>query len=72
MAYVDHISVDGAQYDIQDKEAVSFAQNQTLTDAQQEQARANIGAGSAADVSDLKTDLSYPRNTGNTNNSMVY
>lgn len=57
MAYVDHISVDGVQYDIRDAEAVSYEQEQTLTDAQQEQARANIGAGSEADVADLKSHL---------------
>lgn len=53
MAYTDHIVVDGVQYDVRDKEAVSFAQEQTLTEAQQEQARENIGAGSAEDVEDL-------------------
>lgn len=57
MAYVDHISVDGVQYDIRDAEAVSFEQEQTLTDAQQEQARANIGAGSEVDVADLKSQM---------------
>lgn len=57
MAYVDHISVDGVQYDIRDAEAVSFEQEQTLTDVQQEQARANIGAGSEADVADLKSQI---------------
>lgn len=55
MAYVDHISVDGVQYDIRDAEAVSFEQEQTLNDVQQEQARANIGAGSEVDVADLKS-----------------
>lgn len=55
MSYVDHISIDGIQYDIRDAEAVSFEQEQTLTDAQQEQARANIGAGSETDVADLKS-----------------
>lgn len=53
MAYTDHIVVDGVQYDLRDKEAVSFAQEQTLTETQQEQARENIGAGSAEDVEDL-------------------
>lgn len=57
MAYADHIIVDGVQYDIQDQEAVSFAKEQVLTDAQQGQARANIGAGSAKEVDGLKTDL---------------
>lgn len=57
MSYVDHISIDGVQYDIRDAEAVSFEQNQTLTDAQQEQARANIGAGSETDVADLKSQI---------------
>lgn len=57
MAYVDHISVDGVQYDIRDAEAVSFEQEQTLNDVQQEQARANIGAGSEADVADLKSQI---------------
>lgn len=63
MAYVDHISVDGVQYDIRDAEAVSFEQEQTLTDAQQEQARTNIGAGSETDVTELKSqfdDVSEP------------
>lgn len=55
MSYVDHISIDGAQYDIRDAEAVSFEQEQTLTDAQKAQARANIGAGSEADVDELKS-----------------
>ena len=59
MSYVDHISIDGVQYDIRDAEAVSFEQEQTLTDAQQEQARANIGAGSETDVADLKSALNY-------------
>lgn len=54
MAYTDHIVVDGVQYDLRDKEAVSFAQQQTLTAVQQEQARENIGAGSAEDVDALK------------------
>lgn len=57
MAYVDHISVDGVQYDIRDAEAVSFEQEQTLNDVQQEQARANIGAGSETDVADLKSQM---------------
>jgi len=57
MAYVDHISVDGVQYDIRDAEAVSFEQEQTLNDVQQEQARANIGAGSETDVADLKSQI---------------
>ena len=57
MAYTDHIVVDGVQYDVLDKEAVSFAQEQTLTETQQEQARENIGAGSAADVVDLKSQM---------------
>lgn len=57
MAYVDHISIDGVQYDIRDAEAVSFEQEQTLNDVQQEQARANIGAGSEGDVSDLKSHV---------------
>lgn len=56
MAYADHIVVDGAQYDLRDKEAVLF-EAQTLTAAQQAQARENIGAGSAEDVVDLKNDL---------------
>ena len=55
MAYVDHISVDGNQYDIQDKEAVSFAQAQTLTADQQAQAQENMGAASASDVDELKS-----------------
>ena len=57
MAYTDHIVVDGVQYDLRDKEAVLFAQQQTLTAAQQEQARENIGAGSEADVVDLKSHV---------------
>ena len=65
MAYVDHISVDGVQYDIRDAEAVSFEQAQTLTNAQQEQARANIGAGSEADVADLKSHVNEITNTVN-------
>lgn len=59
MAYTDHIVVDGVQYDLRDKEAVSFAQEQTLTETQQEQARENIGAGSEADVVDLKSKTDY-------------
>lgn len=57
MSYVDHISIDDVQYDIRDADAVSFEQEQTLTDAQKEQARANIGAGSEADVVELKSAL---------------
>lgn len=63
MAYTDHIVVDGVQYDLRDKEAVSFAQQQTLTAAQQEQARENIGAGSAADVEDLGEQVGDLKNT---------
>lgn len=53
MAYTDHIVVDGAQYDLRDKEAVLF-EPQTLTAAQREAARGNIGAGSVEDVDALK------------------
>ena len=59
MSYVDHISIDGVQYDIRDAEAVSFEQEQTLTNTQKEQARANIGAGSEADVDELKSAIDY-------------
>ena len=63
MAYTDHIVVDGVQYDLRDKEAVSFAQEQTLTETQQEQARENIGAGSEADVVDLKSQINQIDNS---------
>lgn len=61
MSYADHIIIDGVQYDIRDAEAVSFEQEQTLTDAQKEQARANIGAGSEADVVELKSAINVNR-----------
>ena len=42
---------------------VSYAEQTGQTDAQKEQARTNIGAGSAADVADLKSAIIYPPTT---------
>ena len=57
MAYANKITVDGTSYDLHDNEAVSFEQEQTLTEDQQAQARENIGAGSAEDVEDLEEQV---------------
>lgn len=60
MAYVNHMTADGIRKEIRDKEAVSFVQEQTLTDEQKTRARANIGAASKADTV-LDTTLSRGR-----------
>lgn len=50
---------DNVERRIRDSEAISFARNQSLTDAQKAQARSNIGAGTSsynvASVSDITT-----------------
>ena len=51
MSYLDKITVGGTTYDVQDSASVHFT-SQTLTDAQQRQARDNVGASEAA-VTDL-------------------
>ena len=55
MPYTGHITVDGIRKELRDNEAVSFVQEQTLTDAQKAKARTNIGAADSWDVSDLKS-----------------
>lgn len=52
MAGVNKISVDGVFYDVDDVTAVDYSDAQSLTDAQQEQARTNIRAVSSDDVTD--------------------
>lgn len=56
MAYIDKVLVDGTTYDVQDSASVHFSA-QTLTDAEKAQARTNVGAASAAEVSGLKNAL---------------
>lgn len=51
MANISKINLNGTEYDIHDPNAVLFTQ-QTLTDAQKQQARENIGAGTGGGSSD--------------------
>lgn len=53
MAYIDKISVNGSERDLRDAGAARFDETQSLTDAQKQTARANVGAASAADVTAL-------------------
>lgn len=46
MPHLTKTEVAGVEYDLRDAEAISFAKVQTLTEAQKEQARENIGATS--------------------------
>lgn len=64
MSRIDHIIVKSSPSDegsvayLHDNEAVSFAEAQTLTDAQKTRVRENIGALSENDISDLENDVS--------------
>ena len=51
MAGVTSVVIDGVTYPVDDVNAVDFSEAQGLTDGQQAQARGNIGAASAADMS---------------------
>lgn len=44
MGVIDKIAVGGSTYDVQDSKSVHFDAAQQLTDAEQAQARVNIGA----------------------------
>ena len=52
MAVIDGMNINGNAYDLRDKVAVRYNEAQTLTDAQKEQAKANIGAADAGDLQD--------------------
>lgn len=59
--YIDSFDVNGDQYDLRDSNAISTLP-QTLTSAQQQQARTNIGAAGA---SEMNTELNkkVPKDT---------
>lgn len=57
MADIKKIRVNSTDYDVRDTSKVSFADAQTLTDAQKANARGNIDAASVEEVRDLKSAL---------------
>ena len=56
MAVLDSFRVNGTDYDLRDSNAVRFNEAQTLTDAQKQVARGNIGAASLADIEAIGID----------------
>lgn len=63
MANISKINLNGTEYNVHDSNAVLFTQ-QTLTDAQKQQARGNIGAEAQSNkvtsLSTSSTDTQYP------------
>ena len=72
MAGVTSVVIDGVTYPVDDVNAVDFSVAQGLTDGQQEQARENIGAGSAAyalllceEIPNTVQTITFDEETGN-------
>ena len=57
MSKATRVVVDGASYPLDDTTAVDFSEAQSLSTAEKQQARTNIGAGSAADVTSIQTAI---------------
>ena len=57
MPYAEQVTVDDVTYDIRDAAAVRFDGVQSLTNAQKQQARENIGAGVSVTVADHRLTI---------------
>ena len=57
MSKATRVVVDGVNYPLDDTTAVDFSEAQSLNTAEKQQARTNIGAGSAADVTSIQTAI---------------